>query len=429
MIEFLYALASFFANFFTEIMAVQLLFCTLFERRKYWFLSLPVWVGADLALFFIPDFYTLDGVFVVGGWLNFSFLIALLVSSLFFFATVKLKGKDLLFYSSAAYAVQNFSHNVSYIINDLCGIEFRVGLWFVVALAVFLLAFVAVYFFIVKRIKIGEAAAVDNLSILVISVITICITYFFSMRFLPISSSDNIARFYAAACCLFLLFMQFSIFDRGRAKKEKETIENLLYAQQKQYRTWKENVDIINVKCHDLKHRIYLARKTDDSEARSASLKEVEKSILIYDNFAKTGNETLDIILTEKSLLCESKKIKFSYMIDGEKLSFLSNEDLCALFCNMLDNAIEGAEQIESEEKRIISLNASFSGNILTVHQDNTHAGTVKMVDGVPKTTKSDERFHGFGIKSMKMIVEKYKGTMRFEVSENKFCLDILFFV
>ena len=49
------------------------------------------------------------------------------------------------------------------------------------------------------------------------------------------------------------------------------------------------------------------------------------------------------------------------------------------------------------------------------------------MVNGIPKTTKSDERFHGFGIKSMQMIVEKYKGTMRFDVSEDKFCLDILF--
>ena len=429
MIEFIYSLASFLTNFFTEIMAVQLLFCILFARRKYWHIALPLWIASDAALFFIPNFYSLDGFLAVGGWFNLSFAVALVISSLFFFATVKLKIKDILFYSSAAYAVQNFSHNVSYVVNDLFGMNFRVGFWFLIALAVFALALTGVYFLIVRRIKTGELRAVDNLSILVISVVTISLTYIFSMRFLPITSSDNIARFYAAGCCLFLLFMQFSIFDRGRVKTEKETIENLLYTQRKQYNVWKENVDIINVKCHDLKHRIYMARKTDDGEERSASLKEVENAIMIYDNFAKTGNETLDIILTEKSLLCERKNIKFSYMIDGEKLSFISDEDLCSLFCNMLDNAIESASQVENEEKRIISLNASLCGNMLTVHQDNTHIGNVNMVDGIPKTTKSDERFHGFGIKSMQMIVDKYRGTIRFEVSEDKFCLDILFLI
>lgn len=426
--NFIYSLAGFLTNFFTEIMAVQLLFSILFAKRKYWYISLALWLALDIALFFIPDFYSLSGVLTVGGWLNLSFVVALIISSLLFFATVKLKVKDLIFYSSVAYAVQNFVHNVSYIINNLLGIEFRVGLWFLVALAVFAITLTALYLFIVKRIKIGEVKAVDNISILVISVITISLTYVLSMRFLPITSSDNVSRFYAAGCCLFLLFMQFSIFDRGRAKIEKETIENLLYTQQKQYNIWKENVDIINVKCHDLKHQIHAARKTDDSEERSASLKEVEKAILIYDNFAKTGNETLDIILTEKNLLCERKNIKFSYMVDGEKLSFMTGEDLCSLFCNMLDNAIEGAQQVVEEERRIISLNVNYSGNILSIHQDNTHAGNVLMENGIPKTTKSDERFHGFGIKSMQMIVDKYKGTMRFDVSEDKFCLDILFF-
>lgn len=60
MIEFLYSFASFLTNFFTEIMAVQLLFCILFARRKYWYIALPLWTLSDAALFFIPNFYSLD---------------------------------------------------------------------------------------------------------------------------------------------------------------------------------------------------------------------------------------------------------------------------------------------------------------------------------------------------------------------------------
>ena len=70
MIGFIYSLASFFTNFFTEIMAVQLLFCMLFARRKYWYISLFLWVASDIALFFIPEFFSLDGFLAVGGLLN-----------------------------------------------------------------------------------------------------------------------------------------------------------------------------------------------------------------------------------------------------------------------------------------------------------------------------------------------------------------------
>lgn len=426
---FVYPLFSFLTNFFTEIMVPQMLFCTVFKRRKYWWLSMLLWCVTNVVFVLIPNFYNMSGPFTVGGWLNFSFAIAFLVSSAFFFCTVKITVKDAVFYSVAAYAIQNFVHNITFCLNHLLSFSFREDYWFVVAFCVMLVAYIAFYLIIVRRVKRGENTAIENKYLVAISVITIIVTYVLSLYFLPVTSSNDVARLYAAFCCMFLLFMQFSVFDKGRMQREKETVEHLLYAEQKQYDLWKANIDIINVKCHDLKHQISRMRKMGDNREQEESLKEIEKAVLIYDSIAKTGNETLDIILTEKCLYCENNGIQFSYLADVEKLDFLQNADLCSLFGNALDNAIESVRQVENPEKRIMSMNIYGKGNMLNIHIDNYHNGTVRLINGLPVTTKADKRFHGFGIKSIQMIVEKYGGKMQITATDEIFNLDIMFLI
>ena len=76
----------------------------------------------------------------------------------------------------------------------------------------------------------------------------------------------------------------------------------------------------------------------------------------IYDNIYQTGNDALDLVLTEKSLLCDEYNIKLSSMIDGAALDFMNTTDVYALFGNLLDNAIESVMKEPDEEKRIISV-------------------------------------------------------------------------
>lgn len=76
----------------------------------------------------------------------------------------------------------------------------------------------------------------------------------------------------------------------------------------------------------------------------------------IYDNIYQTGNDALDLVLTEKSLLCDEYNIKLSSMIEGLALDFMHTTDVYALFGNLLDNAIESVMKEPDEEKRIISI-------------------------------------------------------------------------
>ena len=131
-------------------------------------------------------------------------------------------------------------------------------------------------------------------------------------------------------------------------------------------------------------------------EERERGIREAEEAVMIYGNIAKTGNETLGIILTEKSLLCERHKIRFTYMIDGEQLDFMDPVDIASLFGNAPDNAIESVLRTDDAERRIIRLNASVKRSFFSVHFENYCGETVVFRDGMLQTVKQDNRYHGF---------------------------------
>ena len=84
----------------------------------------------------------------------------------------------------------------------------------------------------------------------------------------------------------------------------------LMKQQEEQYEITRDNIDMINQKCHDLKHQVRALRGLADDESKERYLKELEQSVEIYGAIVKTGNDVLDTILTEKSLSCQAKGIR-----------------------------------------------------------------------------------------------------------------------
>ena len=100
--------------------------------------------------------------------------------------------------------------------------------------------------------------------------------------------------------------------------------------------------------------------------------------------------------------------------------------DISALFGNALDNAIEGAEKIGNPQERLIYLNVDRQKGFLRIHVENRFVGEIQFRHNLPLTKKSDKNIHGYGVKSMKQIAEKYAGSIRAEAVDNWFKLDIL---
>ena len=95
------------------------------------------------------------------------------------------------------------------------------------------------------------------------------------------------------------------------------------------------------------------------------------------------------------------------------------------MFQNALTNAINAVSALPEGVERFISLSSVRDGNMLTIHMENPCEDDISFVDGLPQT-KEDPDWHGFGMKSMNRIAEKYNGMLTAEQRGKMFFLDIL---
>ncbi len=102
--------------------------------------------------------------------------------------------------------------------------------------------------------------------------------------------------------------------------------------------------------------------------------------------------------------------------------------DLYSLFGNAIDNAIEAVSKENDENLKTINLIVRGVHSLITIRVENYFTGNIILnQEGLPITTKKDRDYHGYGLKSIKYIVEKYNGDFRINIEDNIFSLSILF--
>ena len=211
-----------------------------------------------------------------------------------------------------------------------------------------------------------------------------------------------------------------------RVRKELEAVQNVLQNQYVQYKQSRESIELINYKYHDLKHQIAFLRSEDDPDKREEFLNRMEEEIRQYEAQNKTGNKVLDTVLTTKSLYCAKHGITFTCVADGTLLDFMDVMDICSIFGNALDNAIECELKIADKEKRLIHTTVSKQKNFLILRFENYYEDALQYNEGSLVTTKADKEYHGYGLKSIRYTVNKYDGAVSIDTKENWFDLKIL---
>lgn len=131
----------------------------------------------------------------------------------------------------------------------------------------------------------------------------------------------------------------------------------------------------------------------------------------------------LNVILSRYQRQCQEKYITFHTDIRSGVLRHLPDADLTAIFCNILDNALESASKTDHA---LIELN---------VHRkEHTPFAVITMINSCRTdpftahnhqliTSKKEPSSHGFGLKSVRRIVERYEGSMNLYYDEK----DLLF--
>lgn len=229
----------------------------------------------------------------------------------------------------------------------------------------------------------------------------------------------------SSSLCIWLLF---SLLDTKAAQSELKTVQAMWREDKRMYELSKQNVELINIKCHDLKKQLRFLRK-QEGEVKREALKEIEQAVNFYDSAVETGNDVLDLIMADKGLYCSQHNITLTCMADGKQLNFISDIDLYSMLINAVDNAIEAVEKYDDPEKRFVRISVSAKNQFVSIRVENwlDNAEDLTLIKGLPRTSKSDKSNHGFGLKSMKLIAEKYGGSLAISTEiKNLFLLNIL---
>lgn len=239
--------------------------------------------------------------------------------------------------------------------------------------------------------------------------------------------SHIIYRLLDILCCIFVVWVQIDQKEKMKLIHELDGINAAARQMERQYRTTSETIEQINRKCHDLKHQVRMLRNSTDEKYIQDYLDEIENDVMIYDTAIDTGNKALNTVLMEKGLYCKDHKIQWSCMADGRKLSFMKIEDIYAVFGNALDNAVNAVMELEDSGKRVISVKILEQNRLLLIQIQNYYDQTLHFENGLPLTTKANTIDHGYGMKSIRYIVESYNGTMNVQAQNGIFILQMLF--
>ncbi len=416
-------------NFSVALFVVELLMAMRARRRSlFWvrmlvwtpFVTIPVgyWLATGSYFYMLPWFRI--------GWYPWIFTALMAVSALLLWCCFEMSATRALFIAVASHGVQN----VMYMEDLLIELAMPEDGLMVVALELMacLVTLAIVWKVCAQRLHRNEVdvSNVAMLTFVVVSSLIVGVLNYWAYSFSYVSTATLV---YQLTCSALLLVVQFNVFNRSVDMARNAAMEQMLRAAERRYRLTQENIDIINRKCHDLKHQITLLRDVSTPVERENSLAQIEQAIDIYDSLISSGNRALDTLIMEKSLICAERGIELTTLVDGSKLGFLEDVDVYSLLGNALDNAIE-REGLEAEENRIISLTSRESGdNMLAIQIDNYCSQPVAFVDGLPKTTKADSAYHGIGTRSMRYVAERYGGTlsMQWSAEHNRFSVTILF--
>ena len=230
-----------------------------------------------------------------------------------------------------------------------------------------------------------------------------------------------------AVCALIVIWVTTGLLAAQAEKQELLLQKMLAEKQHHQYLVQKEAMEAVRHKYHDLKHFLKAAETAGHGEELGEFIRDLRREIEPYETLQETGNRVLNILLAERIRECQRRQIRLIPAIDARGLSFMSTVDLCTLFGNAMDNAVEACEKIEETEKREIRIRIAPSGDMTVMRFQNTFEGPDGLENTALQTTKRDAANHGYGLDSIRKISENYGAVMTIRSDGGIFTLTVLF--
>lgn len=242
-------------------------------------------------------------------------------------------------------------------------------------------------------------------------------TYLFKTSFATEFLYISVMIFILLLCMAFSLrqIRQMTLFHKEQAEKQYYEEINNRYTEIRMLR-------------HDINNHLSamsLLLKEGRTEEAKKYLQDITNDLASTMSVERTGIHALDMILWNKISLAQKNNINIQLTIDGRLADLLIPDyELCSLLGNLLDNAIEATQKLPAE-KRTIRLHIGRQLDMLCIFCENPFA-IVKNEGNRFITLKADHQNHGWGLRQVKHIAQKYKGTVDIKTEDNIFSVSVL---
>lgn len=339
-------------------------------------------------------------------------------------ACFKVNIQAAMFLGTAGYAMQHFTYKLIQIVigsiekgipsfvDNNYGIYGIYASFVIISLPIF-------YNMFGKKIHKNETLIIEDSRLLIISIILIICTVILNLIYESFVKVSNLTLFivgclFDMVCCFLTLFIEFEMLKSKEISEAYVQMKTIWESEKKQLEISKENMDYMKILAHDLKHELNESTLLISKD----KVDELNRRIAAFGNSIKTGNDILDLVIAERTLIVQKENINLSIIADGSVLSNMKQSDCYSLFMNIMDNAIDAVKELPKDQREI-SLAVRESMGMILIHEVNPFKGTLNFKDGLPQTTKGDSMYHGLGTKSIKGIVDSYSGDCEISIKDN----------
>lgn len=293
------------------------------------------------------------------------------------------------------------------------------------------------YINIIKRFKSMDKEKINVIIIIgcIISNLSVALmnslptwTYMFKMNYSY--NKLNVFNFNATPKLSFtsstlLLMIVFKTIKDIKEKSEENLLKEKIDMQYKYYLNLQESQNKVKRLYHDMNnHILCINSMSTDKEDINKYIDNIRKDLKQFKEIYNTGNMILDIILNEKQNICNENNIDLTCDVNFSKCNFIEMTDVCSIFSNILDNAIEACNKI-CMDKKYIKIRGTLVKSYYVIRCENSKINKLEIKNSKIITSKKDKFIHGIGLKSVQSSLKKYNGDLEIEDFKNKFLLQI----
>ncbi len=200
-------------------------------------------------------------------------------------------------------------------------------------------------------------------------------------------------------CCYYTKLNEMNLIAMQNEMLEK-------YVLQKQ-----ESDRMIRLLSHDLKHNLLQLKALAGENGDVDMITEYEDMMAMH-SMLNVGNDIANAVINEKRRYALCNHIDFQVAGGFSGGLTITRIDFCSLLGNLLDNALEAAEQVEDRSLRKVSLKIGRKDHQLLLFLENDYAVEPELNSGAFISRKKNRGLHGIGTLSVNNIVEKYDGVI-----------------